>query len=62
MDLLFVHFVIHSLVLDLFECFPLVVGCCPLFGYSDFFTFDKSSITLFIFLRLYKIDRFHIGP
>ena len=53
LDLLFVHFVIRSLLLRLFECFPLVVDCCPVFGYSVFFTFDKSSITLFIFLRRY---------
>ena len=62
LDLLFVHFVICSLVLHLFECFPLVVDCCPYFGYSVFFTFDKSSITFFLFLRLYQIDRFHTGP
>jgi len=57
-----VHFVICSLVLRLFGFFPHVVDCCPLFGYSVFFTFDKSSITLFIFLPLYKIDRIHTGP
>ena len=62
LDLLFVPFVICSLVLHLFECFPLVVDRCPYFGYSVFFTFDKSSITFFLFLRLYQIDRFHTGP
>ena len=55
MDLLFVHLVICSLVLRLFECFPLVVHCCPLLGHLVFFTFDKSSVMLFIFLRLYKV-------
>ena len=54
LDPLFVHLVIYSLVLRVFQCFPHVV-CCPLFGHLVFFTFDKSSITLFIFLRLYKL-------
>ena len=55
LDLLFVHLVICLLVLRLFECFPLLVNCCPLFGHLVSFTFDKSSVTLFIFLRLYKL-------
>jgi len=62
LDLFFVHFVICLLVLRLLECYLQVVDCCPLFVYLVFFTFDKSSITLFIFLQLYKIDQIHAGP
>jgi len=61
-DLFFIHLVICLLLLRLEECYLQVVDCCPLFVYSLFFTFDKSSITLFIFLRLYKIDQIHAGP
>ena len=36
LDLLFVHFVIRSLVLRLFKCFPFIIDCCPLFGHFGF--------------------------